>query len=86
MLSAPLSAPRAISGTTIIASGSFGVPGMTATRGSRWASFVHTGVRCVTAQPVSPSSNLGRSFMISSSYSGERARTGTSSRRDSSAS
>ena len=29
MFSAPLTAPRAISGTTISASGSFGVPGMT---------------------------------------------------------
>ena len=56
MLSAPLTAPRAISGTTISASGSFGVPGMTAVRGSRSARFVQTGVRFETAQPVSPSS------------------------------
>ena len=55
MFSAPLTAPRAISGTTISASGSFGVPGMTCVRGSRSARFVQTGVRFETAHPVSPS-------------------------------
>jgi hypothetical protein len=86
MLSAPFSAPRAISGIEIIASGSIGVPGTTTERGSRWARFVHTGRRFSTAQPVMPSPKRGRLRMISSSYSLDRAFSGTSSRRSSSAS
>ena len=54
MFSAPFSAPRAISGTVISASGSGGVPGTNATRGSRCASLASTGLRWTTAQPVIP--------------------------------
>ena len=57
-----MSAPRAMSGTTISASGSSGVPGTKRTRGSRWAWFASTGSRCSTAQPVIPSPNGKRSL------------------------
>jgi hypothetical protein len=86
MLSAPLSAPRAISGTVIRASGSTGVPGTLTTRGSRWARFVQTGRRFSTDQPVMPSPKAGRLCMISSWCWSLRASTGTSSRRSSFAS
>ena len=54
MLRAPLTRPRAISGTAISDSGSGGVPSTKRTRGSRSARFASTGSRCSTAQPVMP--------------------------------
>ncbi len=69
-----------MSGIEMRASGSAGVPGMNATRESRWASLASTGSRLSTAQPVMPWPNAGRVRMISFSQS-DRANTGINSRR-----
>ena len=85
MFSAPLSAPRAISGTVIRASGSGGVPGTNETRGSLCASLARTGLRWTTAQPVIPWP-YGIALERTSSAHVPPAKTGSSSRRFSSAS
>ena len=86
MLSAPLTAPRATSGTLIRASdSSFGVPGTTIVRGSRLGAFDSTGSRCSTAQPVIPSPKRVEDLRMCSAQ-GSRASTGLSTRRCSSAS
>ena len=85
MFSAPLTAPRAISGTVISASGSSaGVPGTVFDRGSRCAWLTSCGSRWSIAQPVIPSPRSGRPLMISSAQL-SRAITGMSTRRASSA-
>ena len=60
MLSAPLTDPRAISGTAISDSGSGGVPSTNRTRGSRSARFASTGSRCVDGPAGDPLSEAER--------------------------
>ncbi len=57
MLSVPIVSPLTRSGTTIINSGSNGVPGTWIERGSRWASLDRTASPRPMAQPVIPVSS-----------------------------
>ena len=54
MFSVPMTSPSTNSGTTIIDSGSYGVPGIWIERGSRCASLDRTASPWSTTQPVSP--------------------------------
>ena len=54
MLSVPIVSPLTISGTTIIDSGSNGVPGTWTERGSRCASLARTASPWSMTQPVMP--------------------------------